>query len=143
MIDLALKGIEYFQTYYQNLLLFTVSAAMVGWMIFLVQQLKVQDDLVSSSFNKSIWSILKWIVFVVAFSLIAYGKLEILLLCKVSLLWVWSLTKLIFIQLNKCHLPMEYFLCCHYFAGIQFVFIICCAIWTRPTPGSGLLALNY
>ncbi|XP_055319471.1 GPI ethanolamine phosphate transferase 1 [Sitodiplosis mosellana] len=38
-IDLALGGIYYFQTYYQNLLLLAVSIAMIGWMFSLYQQL--------------------------------------------------------------------------------------------------------
>ncbi|XP_031622436.1 GPI ethanolamine phosphate transferase 1 isoform X2 [Contarinia nasturtii] len=43
-IDLALDGIHYFQTYYQNLLLLTVSIAMIGWMFSLYQQLDMDSS---------------------------------------------------------------------------------------------------
>lgn len=38
-MDVALGGIYYFQTYYQNLLLIAVSLSMIGWMFYLHQQL--------------------------------------------------------------------------------------------------------
>lgn len=41
-MDLTLDGIHYFQNYYQNLLLFAVSASMIGWMLSMYQQ--VDDD---------------------------------------------------------------------------------------------------
>lgn len=42
-MDLALGGIYYFQTYYQNLLLLAVSIAMIGWMFSLYQQLEMDS----------------------------------------------------------------------------------------------------
>lgn len=78
-MDLALKGINYFQTYYQNLLLFTVSIAMIGWMFSLYQQLNISNNTDSNetqSNTKSSKSTVNWIVVTVIILLFAYGKFK-------------------------------------------------------------------
>lgn len=74
MIKSALKGIEYFQTYHQNLLLFTVTAAMIGWMILLGQQLGIDNNLIPEANNRTIYHTIWWAILFAAFSLFAYGK---------------------------------------------------------------------
>lgn len=78
-MDLALKGINYFQTYYQNLLLFTVSIAMIGWMFSLYQQLNINNNTDSNetqSSTKSSKSTVNWIIVTVIILLFAYGKFK-------------------------------------------------------------------
>lgn len=76
-MDLALKGINYFQTYYQNLLLFTVSMAMIGWMFSLYQQLNISHNTDSNETqpnkSKSSKSTVNWIVVTAIILLFAYG----------------------------------------------------------------------
>lgn len=74
---LALDGIQYFQSYYQNILLLAVSASMIGWIFYLYQQLEfnVKNEQIRKRSSKSV------IVFVVAFTLVLsfiYGNVHII-----------------------------------------------------------------
>lgn len=75
-MDLALKGINYFQTYYQNLLLFAVSVSMIGWIFFLYQQLDIDivdptADQKSKTSKKSAWN---WAIVCLLIVLFIVGK---------------------------------------------------------------------
>lgn len=76
-MELALDGIRYFQTYHQNLLLFAVTLAMIGWIFFLYQQLNVNG--VNSTEqktrnDKNTTHFLYGCIAFVVFSLFIYGN---------------------------------------------------------------------
>lgn len=75
-MNLALEGITYFQTYYQNLLLFAVSISMIGWIFFLYQQLNI--DIASPATDQKTYnskkSIRNYVVVSAVISLFVYGK---------------------------------------------------------------------
>lgn len=73
-IDLALDGIYYFQTYYQNLLLLTVSIAMIGWMFSLYQQLDMDVSIPDRTPNYSFKSHLNTFGLIALIALFAYGE---------------------------------------------------------------------
>lgn len=74
-MDLALGGINYFQTYYQNLLLISVAVSMIGWMFSLYQQLNIdstekQEQIYTTkSAAKSVGIIVLIVIFI-------YGKVN-------------------------------------------------------------------
>lgn len=61
-IELSLKGIDYFQTYYEKLLLFAVAVGMIGWIFFLYQKLDIDvTDDTYQKLNQNQQSRSKWI----------------------------------------------------------------------------------
>lgn len=110
-MDLALDGIHYFQTYYQNLLLLAVSISMVGWMFSLYQQLDIDPVTTnqkpqlhsSKSFLQKNTNTLGLIALIALF---VYGKNNFLMLLIFAILYC-SFFFFCF-QFKTCHLAMEY-----------------------------------
>lgn len=127
-MDLALGGIYYFQTYYQNLLLLAVSIAMIGWMFSLYQQLEM-DPITpnpkpgyhsSKSFLQTNANTLGLIALILLFT---YGKNPQKMLISIHFIDIIRL--LSHFQFKICHWSMEYSWFYQYSVGIQLKHSIC------------------
>lgn len=112
-MDLAKYGIQYFQNYYQNLMLFAVSISMIGWMLSMYQQL---DD--SCNDNALQHFTVKKMVYVLGIialiALFAYGMHAFCCLERLNFSFIYCV---MILQLKTCHMHTPFILFCRYFVG--------------------------
>ena len=109
-IDKALRGIEYFQNYYQHLLLIAVSVSMVGCIFVMFQQISADDEVEPKTIESK--SIIYFGIVFMALLLFVYGSLSFRHHQDISLT-IHSF------QCKMFQLEVPYSYCCRYFVGFQ------------------------